>query len=146
VLVVDRVEQPVVEQAQQVRELHADRPSGLEDEFQARDEVLHVRDVRQDVVADQQVGHPPFAGEPGRGRRAEEARLGRDALAPSLGGDVRRGLMPSTGTPRCAKPQQVAVVARDFDDEAVGPERCSITIRLASAWACASQDAENDEK
>ncbi len=56
VLVVDGVELVPTHQIKQVRELHGDHAQRLEQDLQAADKIVERRDMRQDIVAEQQVG------------------------------------------------------------------------------------------
>ena len=105
-----------------------------------RDEAVQVGDVGEDVVRVDDVG----ARRPRR--RARSASSGAEELARRSGcraaaaasAMFRAGSMPSTGTPRLAVVlQQVAVVARDLDDEARPGRvraRRSARRRARSAW------------
>src|SRR5205085_11126259 len=80
------------------------------------DEVVEVRDMREHVVPDQEVGAPARRGEPRRGLAAEELDFRRNPpLARDLG-DVRGRLDPEHRDPALDEVlEEVAVVAGDLD-------------------------------
>ena len=139
VLVVDRVELRLLDQAQQVRELHRDAPPGVEQELEAGDEVVEVRHVGEHVVADDQVGRRALVGEPRAELRAEERDQRRDAVRLGDRGHVRGRLDAEHRHAALDEPlQQVAVVAGDLDDascSAPRPKRADRLLDVARARA-----------
>ena len=122
-LVVDGVELVALHQAREVRELHGDHARGCEQRAQAGHEVVQVRDVGQDVVADDQIGLPMLFGHLAGGLAAKEPDLGGDAALRGGTGDVGRGFdAEGRHAARDEVLQQVAVVARDLDHAAGAAE------------------------
>ena len=120
---VDRVELALLDQVGEVGHFQHGKARGLQQQRDARDQAVQVRDVRQDVVGEDQVGHAAFIAQLLGERAAEEGVEGRHA-----GGD--RGLR---GRPCRIDPQdrhaardevaqQVAVVAGDLDHQRAGIE------------------------
>ena len=112
VLVVDGVELVLLEQPQQVRELHRDRPARRQRDRQPGDEVVELRHVGEDVVADDQVG--PFA--------ARRQLLGEGAAEePDAGGDALRlgRRRPRSPPARCPAP-----APRRAGSTGAGSRRC----------------------
>jgi hypothetical protein len=98
---------------------HAGR---LEQCREAAHEIVEVGDVREDVVSDQQVG-TPFVGQPPRGVHAEQLDQRRDLVLDRHACDVDGGLDAQHGNLALAEPaQQIAVVAGDLHDPALGAE------------------------
>ncbi len=116
VLVVDRVELGLLDQVQQMGELHRQDAAGSQQHLQARHEIVQRRHVREHVVADDEVGRAALGDEfPGR-LLAEEADHGRDSLRLRGGGHVRGRLHPEHRHAALDEPlQQVSVVRRDLD-------------------------------
>ena len=120
---VDRVELGALHQREQV--LHLDRhPAVVRDErAQALGEPDDVRDVGVDVVQRDELRRPVLGADLGARLGREERRERRDALLPGRLADVHRRLDPQApDTARDDVLQQVAVVARDLDDERLGPQ------------------------
>jgi len=119
VLVVDRVPLVLVDQPHQVRELHRDHAAGLQQRPHAGDEVVQVGDVREHVVAEQQVGRRV----PGHGARGLDAEELDQRCDPLLLGHLRdvRGRLDAEHRDLALveELQQVAVVGGDLDDAAV---------------------------
>ena len=100
---VDRVELVPLHEADEVRELQRHDAVRLEQDLQARDEVVEVGHLGQHVVADDEVGPASLRRElPGR-RLAEELDQGRDALLLGRLGDVGAGSIPGRGCPCATK-------------------------------------------
>ena len=102
-LVVNRVELTPFDQPLEMRELECCSPRGLEQDFEAGDEIVEVGDVREDVVGRHQIGGAVLAREPPRDLRTKIGDFGRDPLADRDLGDVRAGSMPSTPISRSLK-------------------------------------------
>ncbi len=120
VLVVDRVELALRDQAKQVGEFHRDGAARLQQDRQACDEIVEVRHVRQHIVGADQVGLPALSNKPSCGRHAEERNICRHALAHGDKGDVRGRLHAQHGDATLAEIlQQVAIVARQFHHQRV---------------------------
>ena len=123
VLVVDGVELVLVHQPQEMGELHREHAGGAEKDLQAGHEVVQVRHVGEDVVADQQIGPLPRGDQLAGGGRAEELHQRRDARRLGRGGDVGGRLdAEHRHAPLLEPAQQVAVVAGDLDHLVAGAE------------------------
>ena len=123
VLVVDGVELVVLHQLEQVRELHGDDAVGGEQHRHSRDEVVEIGHVGQHVVAEEEVGADALATRLAGQLGAEELDACRDAAFNRRRRDVRGRLDPEHGDAALDEVlEQVAVVARDLDDLAVGAE------------------------
>ena len=120
---VDRVVLPPLDQPEQVRELQGNQPRVLDQRAQPRGEPADVRHVREDVVGGDQVRLAVLGGDRGTRLRAEELHHRPDALGDGGLGDVAGWLNAEhRDTCRDEVLQQVAVVARDLGDEAVGSQ------------------------
>ena len=86
VLVVDRVELVLRHQPLEMRELQRDHALRREQPGHAGDEVVEVGDLRQDVVADDQIRPPAFGDQGVRQLDAEEVDARRDAACRSRPG------------------------------------------------------------
>ena len=123
VLVVDGVELVALHQPDQVGELDGHHPARLEQAGDPGHEAVEVRHLGQDVVGHHQVGLAPFAGQPAGQLLAEELGQGGD---PSFGGHL--GHVAGRLDPEHRDPpgdevlQQVAVVAGQLDDQALGAQ------------------------
>ena len=123
VLVVDGVELIALDQPDQVRELDRDDALRREDRLHAGREVVEIGDVGEDVVGDQEVGAAALGGEPIGDLAAEELDHGLDALLARGLGHVGGGLDAQGRDAELDHMlEQVAVVAGELDDEAVGVE------------------------
>ena len=122
-LVVDRVELPLLHQSQEVREFHGQNPVRGQQNFHARDEVVQIRDMGEDVVAGQEIRPDAFRHQlPGIGL-AEELHSGGDALLLRRRGDVGRRLDTEDRDPRFFEIlEKVAVVARQLYHQGVGSQ------------------------
>ncbi len=119
-LVINRVELPLLHQLHQVGKLHRHQPRRLEEDPDAADEVVQIGHVRQDVVADQQVRTASLGLELFRDVGAEELADRRNALGNGRGRGIRRRL--DAEHRKLLLPevlQQVAVVGRELDDAGV---------------------------
>ena len=124
VLVVDRVELVLRDEAHEVGELHRDHAPRREQVFHPGDEVVEVGHLGQHVVTDQQVRPAPLSRDLPRGVAPEESDEGRHSLPLSFPRDVRRGLDAQSRDASADEVlQQVTVVARHFHHVAVRPER-----------------------
>ena len=145
---IDRVELDVVDQLADVGHLDDGDAVRLEQRRDAGDEVVRVRDVRQHVVGVDDVG-PAAARHELLGQAAAEEVLDRlHAPRAGRGRGPGVGSMPSTGTPAAGVVlQQVAVVARELDDEARrGRARARAGAPRHSAPALCTTASVNDEK
>ena len=123
VLVIDGVELVEFDEFQEMGKLHRQHPLGLQCKLQAGDEVVDVGDVGENVVADQEVGLGAIGCQDLGGFGAEEPDQGRDALLLGDFGDVRRRLDAEDRYALGLEVlQQIAVVAGDLDDLAMGAE------------------------
>jgi hypothetical protein len=123
VLVVDRVELVVLDEPQQVR--HLDRHHAVvgQQDLEAGDEVVEVRHVRHHVVGGDQVGALALGDEVAGRLAPEEADERLDSELLCHLGDVGGRLDAQRRDAALDDvPQQVAVVARDLHDQAVGAE------------------------
>ena len=120
---VDGVELVLGDQPLEVRELERDHALGREQARHAGDEVVEVGHLGEHVVADDQVGLPALGAQRLGERDAEELDPGRDALGERDLGHVGGGLDAEHGhAERQEMLQQIAVVARQLDHQAVRPE------------------------
>ena len=122
-MLVDGVELRLLDQPEEMRELHRDHAARREQDPHAFDEVVQRGHVREHVVAYDQVGLPPLAREPGRRLASEELDERRDPSLLGHLGHVGRRLDPEHRDTGLHEPlEEVAVVARDLDDRALGAE------------------------
>ena len=109
-------------------------PSGPKQQGHAGDEVVELRNLRQNIVGGDQVGVAVLGDDLSRGFGVEECGPRRDAPGASRLGHVGGGLdteHPLTELDEML--QQVAVVAAELDDEAVRPKIEPRLHRLAVA-------------
>ncbi len=99
---VDRVPLFVLDQAQQVGELHRHHPSALEQQLDAAHEVVDVGHVRQHVVGHHEVGRRR-GGQRARGGRPEELDQRWHIALARYGGDIGGRLHPEHGDARGAE-------------------------------------------
>ena len=85
----------------------------------ARREVVDVRHLREHVVPEHEVGATSLAGEPPPELRAEELDNVGTPRAIAASATLRAGSMPSTGCPSAENAEEIAVVRRQLDDEAL---------------------------
>ena len=131
-LVIDGVELVLSDQPLEVRELQGDHALRLEQARHPAHEVVEVGHLRQHVVADDEIGALALRHELGRELRSEEIDAGGYALLDRHLGDVGRGLDAQDGNAQRQEVlQQVAVIARQLDDETVGSELQPPRDRLA---------------
>ncbi len=98
-------------------------PSGFQQARDAGDEVVEIGNLRQDVVAGDQIGLQALGGELIGELDAKELRPCGHALLDGHARNVLGRLDAEHRHPeRQEMLQQIAVVARQFDDEAVGPK------------------------
>src|ERR1700722_773498 len=118
VLVVDRVELIVFNQTKQVRKLERQNAFRLQQDLQPFHKVVEVRHLRQDVVAENEVGATVSRREFFRQVCAEEAYERRNSFFDRRLGDVGGRLNSEYGNVLAHEVlQQVAIVAGHFDDE-----------------------------
>ena len=123
VLVVDRVELVLRHQPLEVRKLQRDHAFRLQQERHAGDEVVEVGHLGQDVVADDQIGALPSATSASASATPKNSTLRRNALVDRDLGDVGgRFDAEHRHAERQEMLQQIAVVARELDDQAVRSE------------------------
>ena len=116
---VDRVELDALDEPDDVRELERRHALRVEQDRDPGHEVVEVRDLGQDVVADDEVGVPALAHQALGEVAAEELRQRRHAARLRGRGHVVRGLHAEDGHAAGHEVlEQVAVVARQLDDEA----------------------------
>ena len=123
VLVVDRVELVLRQQPHEMRHLDRQQAVRCKQLRQSSDEVVDVRDLREGVVAGNQIGLAALALELVGKVTSEESRQGANSGGFRRPGDILGGLDAQHGNP-CGDEvaQQIAIVAAHFDDEAVRSE------------------------
>ncbi len=103
-----------------MRKLHRDDAVGPQENRDSRHEVVQIRNVSEQVVARHQIGGAALFPELLGRVDAEEAVHGVDADLPCRFGDVGRGFDTQAGNAELLEvSQQVAVIAREFDYEAI---------------------------
>ena len=123
VLVIDGVELGLFDQPQQVREFQGEGAAGLEGGLKAGGEVVDVRDVGIDVVADDEIPLTALGGQALAQVGAKEFSQDGDALGLGRGGGAGGGFDAETGDAGGDEiAQQVAVVGGHLDDQAVSAE------------------------
>ncbi len=121
VLVIDRVELPLRDQLQQMGKFQRDRATGLERNRKATGEIIDVRDMGIDVVAQDQIRLAALGGQTLRQGFTEELTQHGDPQSLSGGGGAGRGLDPQAGNPsRAHVLQQVAIVAGHLNHQTGG--------------------------
>ena len=132
---VDRVELELLDQPDEVRHLDRDDAVRGEHELDAGDEVVELRDLREHVVRDDEVGAAPFRHERGGQPRVEEVDDRLDApRACRRSTTFAAGSTPSAGIPACHEVlEQVAVVRGELEHKAaaVRPKALGDHIRVA---------------
>src|SRR5690349_20121726 len=114
--VIDRVELPLLNQAQQMWNLDREDSLGGQQTFQAGDEVIQVGNVGKHVVRGDEIG-ASFGCELFSERTSEELHHGSNTGRLCDRCDVLRRLDAEDGNPtRNEVLEEIAVVARDFDD------------------------------
>ncbi len=122
-LVIDRVELPLLDEPQQVRKLQRDEPGVLDQRAQAGGEAADIRHMREHVVACDQVRPAVPLGNLAPRAWPEEPDCRPDAAGASRFRHVRGRLDPEhRDSPGREMLQQVAVVARHLGNEAVRPQ------------------------
>ena len=122
--VVDLIELQTLDLLEQVRELERRDALRLQQHSEPGHEVEDVGHVRQDVVGRHQIGRVAGIAQPLGGRLSEEGDLGGDAVALRHRRDVGRRFDTEDRHARAHEIlQQVAIVARHFDDLAAAVER-----------------------
>ena len=111
------------------------------------DEVVDVRDLREDVVAEHETGPLPSATSRRANSSAEELDECRDAAGDRRLGHVPRGVDAEHGHPvREEVLEEVAVVGRQLDDQVVGVSERRATIISTYRRACSTHESEYAEK
>src|SRR6185312_2962498 len=83
-------------------------------------EIDYVRDMRKDIIGDDQVRRTVLCGDLGTGLRAEKDHLCRDPHLDRNSGNIGGGLYAeASDTPSHRMLKQIAVIARDLHDEGV---------------------------
>src|SRR5579883_18897 len=119
-LVIDGVELIALDQAHQVRELDRQHAFGLQDGRQPGDEIVELRDLCEDVIGDDEVGRFDLGCKSDGQPPSKELRQCRYAGRLSRRGYVLGRLYAEAwNAVRDKIPQEVSIVARDFDDEAM---------------------------
>ena len=123
VLVVDRVELATLDEIAGVGKFEDYAPAGLEQGFQAGDEVVRVWHMGEDVIAEDQVGLTFLASEILCKIVPEKFYKRFDSFFTCDLGDVRSWLDAERGNfGRVELLQEISIVAGDFDDEVFLPE------------------------
>src|SRR5579864_5758408 len=116
--VIDRIKFGMFQQSQKMWKLYGDRAARFEQLAESGYEVVEIRNVREDVVADDEIGCAVLAFQTLRGLHAEERDLRSYPACDCRCRDVCRGLDAEHGDVTLREtPQQVPVIAADFDDE-----------------------------
>src|SRR6185503_16379025 len=111
-LVVNRVELIALDQPEQMRKLHRDHTASVEQLLHSRHKVIQRGNMRQHVVADQQVGFAMLSGDFLCCPFPEELHQRRDTFGLGYLGDVRGGLDTENRDLSAYKMlQQITVVA-----------------------------------
>ncbi len=119
-LVIDRVELVLLDEAQQMRELEGGDAARAQQDRHARQEVVEVGHLRQHVVADDEIGEHAAVDELARRVLVEEACQGRHAARFRRLGHVLGRVDAEHGVALLDEElQQVAVIAGELDDTAV---------------------------
>ena len=120
---IDRVELVARHQPGEMREFERDDAFWLEQARHTRDEVIEVRNLSQDVVADDEVGRFAFGHQLLRELDPEEVDERRDAAVDGYLSNVGSRLDTEHGHAQWQEVlQQIAVIARQLDDQAVRPQ------------------------
>ena len=115
VLVINGVKLALLNQPEEVGELHGDRPAGGQHRTQPLHKAVDIRDVGQHIVADYQVVEAVPAPELPGGTGPEKAAFHLNALGPRLLRHVLRRLHTLNGNPVGLEIlQQIPVVAGDL--------------------------------
>jgi len=124
VLVVDGVELVAFDQALQMRELERHGSRRLKQRADPGDERVQIRNLREHVVAQDEIGLAALQDELDRELAPEELDQRLDAPGRGRLSDIGRGLDAQRRDALLDEVlEQVAVVAPELDDEALGPER-----------------------
>src|SRR5712671_4558350 len=120
VFMVHLVELISVNRSQQVRELDCDDSRGRQQNLETTDEVVQVRHLGENVIAEDQVRVMSTSDQIARGFYSEESHERGDALRFGYLGDVRRWLYPERGDSTLNEIlKQITIVARDLDNTAL---------------------------
>src|SRR5262249_10969190 len=120
-LVIDRIELNLVEQVLDVRSLDDADAAGLEDRRNARNKTVQIGHVSQDVVLVKNVGLQALVAAAISRLETEKITLSANGFGARYCGDVSGRLDAQHGnTALSVMFEQVAVVARRFDHEAIG--------------------------
>src|SRR5919198_2003709 len=123
VLVVDGVELVLAHELKKVRELDRDDAAWLEDDAQPLDKIIEIWNLSENVRAADEVGLSPCRAQLESRFLAEELDECRYPLRHSHPRNVGRGLDAQYRDPhRDEVLEQIAVIARDLDDEAASLE------------------------
>ena len=123
VLVIDGVERAQFDQSQHVLEFDRQHSTWFQECLHTGDEVMQVRDVRQDIVRDDEVGGMTLFDQSTSCVQTEEFALCRHAILSRDLDDICRGVDPThRDTAFDEMFQQVAVVACDLDHLAIDAE------------------------
>ena len=121
-LVIDGVELIICHEPFQMRELHCDHATWSKQALHARDKVVQVRYVGQDIVSEQQVGRTKFARNFIRQLASEEAHGRWHTLSDRHRGNIGCRLnAEDRNTFRQEVLQKVTVIAGNLYDFAIAP-------------------------
>ena len=113
---IDRVELVFVDQPLKVGKLERNHAVRSKKMRHPRGEVIEVGDLRQHIVADDEVGRPPFGYESLRKPQAKEFDKCRNILLARHCGNIGGWFDAGHGNAQRQKVlKQISVVARDFD-------------------------------
>ena len=147
-LVIDRVELVFVDQPLEVRKLERDHPVRRQQMRHARSEVVEIRDLRQHIVADDEIGLPSLGHKALRKLQAEEFDKRRNILLARDFRHVGRRL-DAESRERQAAENAEADIRRCSRSRTPGSSRRGQAGRLIISQyrrACSTQDVEYDEK
>jgi hypothetical protein len=120
VLVIDRIELIVFHQPDEMGEFHRDHPVISHQRCEAVDEIVQVRHMGEDIVAQDEIGPAAFVHDVSCGLPPEKPRPGFNAPLPRIRGDAVGGLDTEARDAFTDEVlQQIAVVTRNLDDEGI---------------------------
>src|ERR1700730_2618284 len=129
-LMVNRIDLALGAQTHQVREFKSDDALIVQQYLQSLDEIVQVRNVGQDVVANDEIGAHALSAQCPRGSLTEEVDTRRNSSGAGYHGDVSRRLYAQDRNPAVNKVlQQIPVITCDFDDFALGADSESLDHR-----------------
>src|SRR5580765_8566425 len=100
---IDRVELILLNQTEQMRKFHSDDSVRLKHEFQATHEIVEIRNVCKDIVADEQIRAHICSYELLRRFATKELDQGRDAFQLRHARHILGRFNPQNGDPHASK-------------------------------------------